>query len=66
MIIELNGRPHELPDDTTLATLIEAVTGAVRGSAAAVEGVVVPRSDWTSYRLQPGQTIELITAVQGG
>jgi thiamine biosynthesis protein ThiS len=26
----------------------------------------VPRSDWTSYRLQPGQTIELITAVQGG
>jgi sulfur carrier protein len=66
MIVELNGRPHELPDDTTLGGLIEAVTGATRGSAAAVDGVVVPRGDWPGFRLRSGHVIEVITAVQGG
>lgn len=66
MIINLNGRPHELPDDTTLETLVEAVTGAIRGSAAAVQGEVIPRGDWAAYQLAPGCAVELITAVQGG
>jgi thiamine biosynthesis protein ThiS len=26
----------------------------------------VPRSEWRDYPLRPGQTVELITAVQGG
>jgi sulfur carrier protein len=66
MIIELNGRPHELSDDTTLALLIESTTGAVRGSAAAVDGLVVARGDWAGYHLNAGQRVEILTAVQGG
>ncbi len=66
MIINLNGRPHELPDDTTLEALVETVTGAIRGSAAAVQGAVIPRGDWAGYQLVSGCSVELITAVQGG
>jgi sulfur carrier protein len=64
--VDVNGVPHEIEDGTTLAGLIAAVTGSSRGSAAAVDGEVVPRSEWASCPLRPDQSIELITAVQGG
>ena len=66
MIIELNGRPHELRDGTTVDVLIESVTGSSRGSAVVVDGEVVPRSAWPAAALREGQSVELITAVQGG
>lgn len=66
MIIELNGNPHEVNDGATLAKLIESVQGSSRGSAIVVDGTVVPRSEWGTTELEPSQTIELITAVQGG
>jgi sulfur carrier protein len=66
MIIELNGDPHEMPEGTSLAALIETATGTGRGSAAAVDGLVVPRGDWSGYRLTAGQCVELLTAVPGG
>lgn len=66
MTIELNGRPHDVDAGTTVAALIMAVTGTARGSAAVVDGEVVPRSSWASYALRDGQSVELITAVQGG
>jgi len=66
VLIELNGRPHEVADGTSIDTLIESVTGSARGSAAAVDGEVVPRSSWPGFVLTAGQSVELITAVQGG
>jgi sulfur carrier protein len=66
MRIQLNGAPHELADNATLAELITAATGSLRGSAAAVDGTVVPRTQWAETRLHPDQAVELITAVQGG
>ncbi len=66
MTIDLNGAPHELPDGTTVAALLTTVTGSTRGSAAVVDGEVVPRSQWERYLLREGQSVELITAVQGG
>jgi sulfur carrier protein len=66
MKVQLNGRPHEAADGTTVEALILAVTGSARGSAVVVDGEVVPRSSWPARMLQDGQTIELITAVQGG
>jgi sulfur carrier protein len=66
MKIELNGKPHELTDGTTVDELIESIAGSTRGSAAAVDGEVVPRSSWPTVILLDGQSVELITAVQGG
>lgn len=66
MRIELNGHPHDADAGTTVAALIMSVTGTARGSAAVVDGEVVPRSAWASFALRDGQSVELITAVQGG
>lgn len=66
MKIELNGTQHEVEAGVGIAELMIAQTGSTRGSAAVVDGEVVPRGAWASYRLREGQSVELITAVQGG
>ncbi len=66
MRIQLNGNPRDLEGPTTIADLMRQLTGSTRGSAVSVDGTVVPRSDWEHTRLQDGQLVELITAVQGG
>jgi sulfur carrier protein len=66
MIITLNGAKADIADGTTIADLITDITGAHRGSAAVVDGEVVPRSSWPLTPLREGQQVELITAVQGG
>jgi sulfur carrier protein len=63
MTITVNGEPRELVENTTIATLLGDGT---RGSAVVVDGEVVPRASWPEYRLQPGQRVQLITAVPGG
>jgi sulfur carrier protein len=66
MKIELNGEPYELADGTSVDELITSITGSLRGSAAVVDGEVVPRSSWPTVTLREGQVVELITAKQGG
>jgi thiazole synthase len=68
MRIELNGEPYELPAGATLADAArEAGAGAGgRGVAVAIDGEVVPRSEWDSTALEDGQTVEVLAAIQGG
>jgi sulfur carrier protein len=66
MRVTLNGEPREVAAGTTVEALLVQRTGSTRGSAVVVDGEVVPRSAWPEQRLQDGQVIELITAVQGG
>jgi len=65
MRLEINGASHEVAA-TTLAEVIDQQLGTSRGSAAVVDGAVIPRSQWTTFPLRDGQRVELITAVQGG
>ncbi|MGD0068768.1 MAG: sulfur carrier protein ThiS [Streptosporangiaceae bacterium] len=64
--VRLNGEPQELPDGSTLDAAVTALTTAVTGIAAAVNGDVVPRGSWTVTRLRDGDQVEVVTAVQGG
>lgn len=66
MRLRINGHACDLGDDTTLSSMIEAIAGSTRGTAAVVDGEVVPRSEWSRYALRPGQDVELVAAVQGG
>jgi thiazole synthase len=68
MNVELNGELVALPDDATIATAIEASGAASeqRGVAVAVEGEVVPRSEWGGTQLADGQKVEVLAAIQGG
>jgi sulfur carrier protein len=62
-----NGRPVELPDDTTLAALLDAL-GVAAKAVAAMEhnGEPVPRSDRATRPLSDGDRVELVRAVAGG
>jgi sulfur carrier protein len=66
MTITLNGAARVVASETTLAALMTELTGSTRGSAAIVDGAVVPRQEWSDFQLRDGQVVELITAVQGG
>ncbi len=66
MRLEVNGEPREVAEATTVATLVDTLTGSARGTAVVVDDEVVPRGTWPEFVLRDGQRIELITAVQGG
>ena len=67
MNVELNGEVVRLPDGATVVSAIEA-SGAPteRGVAVALEGDVVPRSEWETTALAEGQKVEVLAAIQGG
>ena len=67
MRIELNGRPTEMAAWATVADAVAAAgVDGRRGVAVAVEGAVVPRSEWDRTALQEDQHVEVLHAVQGG
>jgi sulfur carrier protein len=68
MKVELNGEPVELPAGASVGEAV-ARSGAPespRGVAVAVDGEVVPRSEWERTPVREGQRIEVVAAVQGG
>jgi sulfur carrier protein len=64
--LTVNGARRRLADSSTVADLMTSAGATGRGSAIAVDGVVVPRSEWQTRRLEPGVRVELVHAVQGG
>ncbi len=65
--IRVNGASEPLAV-ATLAALLEekAVDVAQRGIAVALNGTVVPRTAWGETQLNPGDSIEIVRARQGG
>jgi sulfur carrier protein len=68
MTIELNGEPVEVEDAATVAAIVTQVGAPAgrRGVAVAVDGEVVPRSEWERTPLTDGQRVEVVGAIQGG
>ena len=80
MRIELNGRPRDLPDGSTLADAVRAAAAGrdagaeqtpdpapePRGVAVALDGEVVPKGEWASTPLTEGIKVEVLAAIQGG
>lgn len=64
----MNGTEQTVDPGTTLADLVRATRGdaAGKGTAAAVNGDVVTRSEWPTTELSDGDAIEVLTASQGG
>jgi sulfur carrier protein len=62
-----NGRPVDLPDGSTLTSLLDAL-GVPPKAVAAMEhnGEPVPRADRAGRSLSDGDRIELVRAVAGG
>ena len=67
MIVELNGERRELEAGASVALAVTLAGGTeVSGVAVAVDGEVVPRSEWDRTELRDGQAVEIVAAVQGG
>jgi sulfur carrier protein len=65
--IRVNGQDEPL-NVATLSALLEekAVDVGQRGIAVALNGSVVPRTDWSMTPLNPGDSVEIVRARQGG
>ena len=67
MNVRVNGEPRVVHDGATVADVVHAlVDSAERGIAVALDGDVVPRSEWPATRVADGQQVEVLRAVQGG
>ena len=64
--IRLNGQDHVLPNEATVAAMVDANGGPRVGVAVAVNGRVVPRKEWEQTRLAEGDDVRLVRAVAGG
>jgi sulfur carrier protein len=68
MIVAVNGTPTEISEGATVAVVLSqlSVPSAARGVAVAVQGEVVPRTEWVTMTLREGDRIEVLAAIQGG
>lgn len=66
MNISVNGEPRQVAPGTALDALVQTLTAAPSGVAAALNETVVPRAQWSSTSLCQGDRVEVLTAVQGG
>lgn len=66
--VSVNGEPRELPEGSTVATVVDELTGRPegRGVAVALGGEVVPRGAWPTTAIGDGAELEVVAAVQGG
>jgi sulfur carrier protein len=66
-VIYLNGEPRERKGATIVELLSDlGVEPAARGVAVAVDGEVVPRAEWPERRVNDGERVEALSAMQGG
>ena len=71
MKIELNGEPAEVNDGVSILDVIGLVAADRipedrRGVAVALDGEVVPRSEWERTLPGEGASVEVVAAIQGG
>jgi sulfur carrier protein len=69
MRLLVNGEARQVPDTLTVAELVaDEAPGLAegRGVAVAIDAEVVPRSAWRERKLEDGQRVELLAAMQGG
>jgi thiazole synthase len=68
MIVELNGERVELPAGASVADAVAAAGASLEqgGLAVALDGEVIPRSEWVSTPVTEGAGVEVLAAIQGG
>ncbi|MDL0431121.1 sulfur carrier protein ThiS [Marinobacter sp. TBZ242] len=66
MQVQVNGEPMELPDEATVAVLINRLELAGKRLAVEVNEDIVPRSRHTEFSLSDGDRVEVVHAIGGG
>jgi sulfur carrier protein len=67
-VIMLNGEVSGVDPGATVSDVLArlGLQPEERGVAVAVDGEVVPRTDWGSFALSPDARVEVLRAMQGG
>lgn len=68
MIVILNGADHDVEPGVSVKDLFASLRPDLpnKGIAVAVNGEVVPRSQWDSRGLDDHDQVQVVSAVQGG
>jgi sulfur carrier protein len=66
MQIQLNGAAFQLPEDQTIAALLELLQLGERRVAVELNLDIVPRSLHANTRLREGDALEIVHAIGGG
>lgn len=66
MQLVVNGEKVETGAGSVDTLLRERLGEVPAGTAVAVNGDVVPKSQWESTQLEDGAQVDILTAVQGG
>ena len=66
MRITVNGEPRDVPEGTTLASLMASLDVPRQPVAVEVNRELVPRSQQGARRLAEGDAVEIVTLVGGG
>lgn len=66
MQLNVNDEKITTNADNVDALLRERLGEVPAGTAVAVNGEVVPKSEWESKQLEDGAAVDILTAVQGG
>ena len=66
MQITINGVATDVDHHITVAALVSGRATERSRVAVAVNAEVVPRSQWDMAQLEPGDSVELLTATAGG
>jgi thiamine biosynthesis protein ThiS len=66
MTITLNGERREVQSSATIAAILELLAVNPRYVAVEVNRRLIPRQEHITYRIEPGDSIEVVTLVGGG
>jgi sulfur carrier protein len=64
--VVVNGEDRQVAGACTVAELAADLGAGPKGVAVAVNGEVVVRGAWAGHRLQEGDRVEVLGAMQGG
>ena len=66
MRLTINGETRELPDETTIAAMLDVLGVRRDGVAVEVNREIIPRSRHGEVKLRGGDVVEIVTFVGGG
>lgn len=64
--VTVNGKPRRLEGPLNVTAFLKALDINARQVAVAVNGEVVPRTEWTRVTVNDGDGVEVVRAVGGG
>lgn len=66
ILINVNGAPHNIPNEQPLPDTLEYLGFAGSHFAVAIDGEFVPRGQWQNVTLKGGEALEVLSPKQGG